>query len=198
MSNEIAVQKNVAPALSMSEDELILEKFVAMRGYEGIYEISNHGNIISLARVHIPAHGKRQTTRSRLLTQHSNGKGYWSVRLWKNGNQSIRYVYRLVLEAFVGNCPNGQECCHGERGSAFNYLSNLRWDTKKNNHADKFLHGTIGNGEKARSAKLTAHQVIAIRMRLARGEEQSVMASTFYVSQPTISDIANRRTWKHI
>lgn len=177
---------------------LILEEFAPLKGYEGLYEISTFGTVTSLARTTSPECGKKQTTKSRVISQQDNGHGYKTVRLYKENKQRIAYVHRLVLETFIGECPKGMEACHNNGYRWHNHLSNLRWDTKAGNHADKFAHGTIRNGEKARAAKLTAEKVIEIRNRIYGGAEQDFLARAFGVSQSSISDIATRKTWKHI
>jgi hypothetical protein len=51
-------------------------------------------------------------------------------------------VHRLVLEAFVGPCPEGMVGCHNDGDPLNNRLDNLRWDTPSNNERDKWVHGT--------------------------------------------------------
>ncbi len=58
------------------------------------------------------------------------------------GRGGVRYVHRLILEAFVGTCPDGMEGCHGDGDPTHNWLSNLRWGTDKENQADSKRHGT--------------------------------------------------------
>lgn len=188
--SDLAVQKNALPAMQMDEAELM-----QVVGFEGLYVVSSQGEIKSVERV---VYGKKkQTVREKVIGQFDNGHGYKTVRLWKDGKQKIAYVHRIVLEAFVGSAL-GNDACHNDGDRANNDLSNLRLDTRSNNHADKLIHGTMPNGEMARAAKLTADKVVSIRMRLSHGAEQKEMADLFSVSQPTISDIATRRTWKHI
>lgn len=189
-----------APAIiappALTDSQLDLERFAWVRGYEGMYEVSSIGAVLSLARVSVS--GKRQTIRSRVISPSSNGAGYKKVQLWRDGKATSHYVHRLVLEAFSGIAGPGLEACHNNGNRSQNVISNLRWDTKKNNHADKFAHGTVRNGEMARAAKLTAQQVIEIRSRLLAGDEQQAIAEHFSITQPTVSDIKSRRTWKHI
>jgi hypothetical protein len=52
-----------------------------------------------------------------------------------------RKVHRLVLETFVGPCPDGMECCHNNGDPADNRLENLRWDTLSSNAYDRVEHG---------------------------------------------------------
>lgn len=61
--------------------------------------------------------------------------------------QGNRYVCHLVLEAFVGPCPEGLECCHNNGNCHDNRLDNLRWDTRQANIVDRDHHGTTARGE---------------------------------------------------
>jgi hypothetical protein len=81
------------------------------------------------------------------------------------------YVHRLVLEAFAGLCPAGQEAPHGPDGSLDNRRpENLEWGTKdKNNGPDKVRDGTLACGERNGQARLTADAVREIRQRYAVG-----------------------------
>jgi hypothetical protein len=61
-------------------------------------------------------------------------------RVWVSGRGSIDIAV-LVLEAFVGACPNGMECCHNDDNRSNNGLGNLRWDTHVNNVKDGYKNG---------------------------------------------------------
>lgn len=50
--------------------------------------------------------------------------GYFSVCV--QGHRNL-LVHRLVLETFVGPCPDGMECDHVNRNRSDNRLKNLRW-----------------------------------------------------------------------
>lgn len=52
------------------------------------------------------------------------------------GNQK-HFVHRLVLEAFVGECPEGMECDHIDRNRSNNRLENLHWTTQEYNRCRK-------------------------------------------------------------
>lgn len=108
-------------------------------------------------------------------------------------------VHRLVLLAFVGPCPEGMEACHNDGDSTNNSLSNLRWDTPKNNHADKKKHGTVNLGEENPSAKLTEEQVRMIRRLYdLRGVSIYRLAKDFGCSWHNIRNIVTRKIWNHV
>lgn len=76
--------------------------------------------------------------------------GYHVIRVKRDGKQRKLRIHRLVLEAFVGPCPDGMECCHNDGDPGNNRLSNLRWDTKSANEFDQVRHGTHVSARKTR------------------------------------------------
>jgi hypothetical protein len=75
-------------------------------------------------------------------------------------------VHHLVLEAFVGPCPPGQEARHvNDNDRANNALSNLAWGTHRENCADRDRHGATARGDR-NGAKTMPH-------RIARGDRHS-------------------------
>lgn len=105
------------------------------------------------------------------------------------------YVAIAVLTAFKGPCPPGRECCHGDGDKRNNTLKNLRWDTRKNNHADKVVHGTTNRGERSPTAKLKASDVRRIRID---ARKHTVIAAQFNVSPTLVYRIKNLKAWKHV
>lgn len=109
------------------------------------------------------------------------------------------WVHRLVLEAFVGPCPEGMEACHfPDRNPGNNRVHNLRWDTRKHNQADRVLHGTDIRGEKHRRAKLTDEKVREIRHRCGAGEHHRKVAASLGVGKSTVTRVMNNVIWKHV
>ena len=159
-----------------------MEQWLDVVGFEGIYQVSNFGRIRSVKTGKI----KEQTV------QDNDNRPY--LGLWKNNKQKICRPHKLVMEAFVGIRPQGMECCHNDGNPQNNHLSNLRWDTSKNNHADKVKHGTTNRGKQCGTAKLTLEQVRAIRQddRLQR-----IIAAEYGVRDNTISRIKSGKRWTH-
>jgi hypothetical protein len=106
-------------------------------GWEGLYEVSDHGRVRSLDRVTVK--GKRY---GQIMKPLALDTGHLRVRLSREGRGSSMLVHRLVLEAFRGLCPAGMEGCHNDGHPENNALSNLRWDTRSNNLLDSVTHGT--------------------------------------------------------
>ena len=117
------------------------EQWKPIIGYEGKYEVSSYGRVKSL---------KRQGANERILKQQLRNHGYLRVSLSKKNVPTDKLVNRLVLESFVGKCPDGMETYHVDSNPINNRLENLRWDTHKNNIAEAIRRGTFhyGNGKK--------------------------------------------------
>jgi len=99
----------------------------------------------------------------------------------------------LVLRTWVGPCPEGMECCHNDGNYMNNYIDNLRWDTRRNNHIDKFKHGTM------HTVKHSKEIVLEIRKLFdSREYKEWDLVEKFNIPISTISHIVHRRTWKHL
>lgn len=156
------------------------------------YEVSNHGNVRSWK-----THHKRRAKQPHLLKPLS-GLRQQRVALWRDRKPHYRLIHRLVLEAFIGPCPDGMETCHNDSDYTNNHLDNLRWDTRVSNWQDRRAHGFHGCGAQNGRAKLTSQQVIEIRQRFVKGESYCQLASAFGTGATTIGHIVNGRTWKHV
>lgn len=128
-------------------------------------------------------------------TQQKQRGGYLQVGMYEGDQRSFKKVHVLVLEAFVGECPQGHEARHLDGNPANNRLSNLAWGTPEENHADKEVHGRVPRGGCHANAKLTQQQVDEIRRRRP-GETLSRLATEFGVSDVLISQIANGKSWR--
>ena len=126
------------------------ERWLPVVGYEGYYEVSDQGRVRSLDRL-IPWRGGTAVRWGRILnpTQLPEPDGHMQVSLSVDGRRRKAYVHRLVLEAFVGTCPEGMEGCHfPDSDPTNNRLKNLRWDTRSGNKLDRVRQGTDHNTRK--------------------------------------------------
>jgi hypothetical protein len=97
-----------------------------------------------------------------------------------------------VAETFLGPCPPGHECAHGDGDRTNAHLANLRWATPTENNGDKHAHGTIRRGERNPVAKLTNAEVARIKRDT---RTQCEIAAAYGVSQSSVSRIRNNKTW---
>ena len=165
-------------------------------GWGQYYEASDFGNIRSKLRARKPRRGAPLPQRGgRAIKAFPNKKGYMLVNLAGGGKRKQVLVHLAVIQAFFGSAPNGQEACHNDGVKANCTLSNLRYDTRKNNHADKIRHGTAQRGEKNSVAKLTDDAV-----RVIRAGKLSVTEAmrAFGVSQGCIQKVKYKTAWKHV
>jgi hypothetical protein len=158
------------------------------------YEVSTHGRIRSYWH---NRRGIRISHQPRILST-KGGNKYPHVGLTRDKTLYHFSVHTIVLTAFVGTCPPGMEACHNNGNRFDNRLFNLRWDTRKNNVSDKFLHGVQPMGENQWNCKLTSAKVVDIREQYSRGMSQYYLAEQFGICQSHISHIVARKCWKHI
>lgn len=163
-------------------------------GYEGLYVVSNYGKIKSLPR---------PTTGGGFLKQIRQDSGHFRVTLSKNGKEKQYGVSRLIMAAFIGLCPTNMECCHNDGNPENNHISNLRYDTHKNNMSDMKLHGTFSTppihfGSNNTNSVLNQKCIIKIRQLLMNGTKVAEIAKMFGVHITTIYRIKSKELWSHV
>lgn len=87
-------------------------------GYEGLYQISNLGQV------------KRD---GRILKQNLDGRGYLGLALSKNGKAKTNRIHKLVAWHFVGGFNEGLQVNHIDGNKQNNKSTNLEWVTHKEN-----------------------------------------------------------------
>lgn len=125
-------------------------------------------------------------------------KGYHSTTLVFGKRRRNVLMHRLVLEAFVGPCPDGMECRHIDGNPANNRLDNLAWGTPQENAADKEIRKTAIHGGRHKLAKLSDLKVFAARDLHSLGWTHSEIAALFQVHRSAISSALSGDTWGHI
>lgn len=119
------------------------EQWRPVPGYEGLYEVSDHGRVRSLDRIVVRSDGTKSPYPGKLfILQVQEKSGYVMTGLSRGGKKRTFDVHRLVASAFLGPCPEGMEVCHNNGDPTDNRAGNLRYGTKHSNFQDTILHGT--------------------------------------------------------
>ena len=117
------------------------ERWLPVPGFEGYYEVSDHGSVRSLDRQVTPRNGSPYNLSGKVLSLSENADGYPMVQLWRDGRGTRKLVHALVLEAFVGPRPEEMEACHWDDNRTDNRVQNLRWGTQSENRQDRIRNG---------------------------------------------------------
>lgn len=108
-------------------------------GWEGLYEVSEDGQVRTVTHTVMRSNGAPQTVRQRMLKPFpSTGRGYETYKLYRDGKGQSYYVHTLVALAFIGPRPSPDvDICHWDDDRANNHYSNLRYGTKSENMRDR-------------------------------------------------------------
>lgn len=110
------------------------EKWRQIKGFEGLYEVSNLGNVRSLGRSYRMRNGKTRMHKGRILKPGRDGGGYEFVVLRKDGLSLNRKIHRLVADAFVsGRSSTANVVNHIDENILNNRADNLEWCTEEYN-----------------------------------------------------------------
>lgn len=117
------------------------ERWLPIPGWEDIYQVSDQGRVWGIPR---------ERTRGGILKPIKVNKwGHLEVTL--HGGPGVRerwLIHRLVMLAFVGPCPEGEEVRHLDGNPGNNTLANLAYGTHGQNNRDAVEHGTHFNASK--------------------------------------------------
>ena len=136
---------------------LIDEKWLPIKEYEGLYEISNYGRVRSL--------NYRNKGVRKVLSCHARQGYYIKVALVKNGATKYFRVHRLVAQAFLPPPTEEQtQVEHVNTNKRDNRVENLRWCSPKGNMANELtrFHLSIGHSNPSP----------AVRKRMSEGQKK--------------------------
>jgi hypothetical protein len=113
-------------------------------GYEGIYQVSNLGNVKRINKKNL-----------NYLKPLNNGTGYFQVALCVNSKRKVYLVHRLVAETFIDNPNNFDVINHINGIKSDNTINNLEWCTHSHNinHAVKTGLRIIPKGDLNKKSK---------------------------------------------
>ncbi len=120
----------------------ICEEWVDIKGYEGLYQVSNLGNVKSLTRkcrcILVDGREWERTVNERLLRPSIDRDGYYVVGLSKNNIHKYVRIHRLVLESFCPIHYKDLVVNHKDGNVKNNKLSNLEWVDVQGNIVHKY------------------------------------------------------------
>lgn len=103
-----------------------------IKGYEGLYQVSNLGHVKSICRSYSKSLD-RTTIRIRILKYALTTKGYCQLNLCNEKGQKPFRIHRLVAEAFIPNPHNLPQVNHKDEDKTNNRADNLEWCDNKYN-----------------------------------------------------------------
>lgn len=153
------------------------EEWREIKGYEGLYSVSNLGRVSSLERVITTKRGVNRFVPARVLIPIKKND-YLAVNLSKNGDTKCLVIHRLVAEAFIPN-PDNKPCIDHEDTDKFNNrVENLRWATYSENNNNPITRIIQDKALKGRACPKKRKAVVCIK---PNGEQ---------IVYPSISDVA--------
>ena len=105
-----------------------------IKGYEGLYQVSNLGRIKSVDRIIKRKKNGDYFQKGRILNLQIAKNGYYICKLSYQNKKPSKNVHKLVAEAFISN-PNNYPCInHKDENKLNNNVNNLEWCTCKYNN----------------------------------------------------------------
>jgi hypothetical protein len=102
-----------------------MEEWKSIKGYEGLYEVSNLGEVRNSKTLHI----------KKLCRTY---RGYYEAHLYKNHHRCHYLIHRLVATAFIYTDDSTLEVHHKDSIKEHNYVDNLEWVTRQEN-VDEYI-----------------------------------------------------------
>ena len=107
-----------------------MEIWKDVKGYEGLYIVSNQGRVKSFVT-------------NKLLSPQDNGAGYLRVELWKDKIGKKTYIHRMVADAFLPNPLDKTEVNHKDSNPRNNASENLEWVSSSENSRHAVYKGAL-------------------------------------------------------
>jgi len=121
-----------------------MEIWQNIKDYEGLYQVSNLGNVKALARTVTNKNGFLQRYPEKFLkfdVASHNNSNYFRVTLCKEHKTKKYSVHRLVAVAFIPNTENKPDINHLDNDGTNNHVLNLEWVT----HSENMIHAQRQN-----------------------------------------------------
>ena len=139
-----------------------------IKNFEGLYQVSNLGEVKSLERIVTIGLGNKIKLEEKIM-KFTKRSGYYNLVLRKNGKRYSKQVHRLVAEAFISNPENKPQVNHKDFNKLNNNIDNLEWVTSKENtqwsrnnmkHRHKTSHSKTGEQYIYYRAKTKKYRIV--------------------------------------
>jgi hypothetical protein len=117
---------------------MTIEIYKDVVGYEGIYQVSNLGNVKKIYKKYPNG----------IILKPIYNHGYFRIGLWQNNNKKIYYIHRLVAQSFIKNPNNYPFINHINGIKNDNNVNNLEWCTQAQNNKHAIEMGLINHCKK--------------------------------------------------
>ena len=118
----------------------MVEIWKDIKGYEGLYQVSNWGNVRSLDRYKKTKNNSFSFIHGQLLKQYVTNRGYLNVYLYSNGKNKFFSIHRLVATHFLKNTENKPQVDHIDCNKFNNHVDNLRWCSASENMRNEITY----------------------------------------------------------
>lgn len=154
------------------------EQWRDVPGYEGHYQVSNHGRVKSL-----------KFGKERIMVGGLNSRGYITVSLRLDGGVSTKTIHSLVAAAFLGKRPENADVNHMSGDKTDNRIQNLEYVSHYDNshHAIETLNRLRG----------TDREIVKriIHLLNTTAYSQTKIAELSQTSQRVVCHIMHGKTW---
>lgn len=174
----------------------VSEKWLPVKSFEGMYDISDQGRIWSRPRMNLRGQMRRGRHRRFRVGKH----GYYQLQLSNEYGEKIDVrVHQVVAATFLGPRPKGKQINHKNGIKTDNRASNLEYVTASENVQHAYDNGLIEHyhGEEHWKAYMNAWMVRVIR-RLKGTLSYSEIGEVFGTSKYNIYMICSGKNWKHV
>jgi hypothetical protein len=172
----------------------MIERWTAVRGHEGEFEVSNLGRIKSLAR-HVRNGNGQRIVRERIRALGKHPQGYLTIAYKVDSPPLL--VHRVVAQHFIPNPCNKEFVNHLDGNKLNNTVENLEWVTREENEKHALETGLkCSAGSRNSMAKLKEEDVRMIRQMKGKGMSLSALSTAFGVHKVTIGRIVNNKIWQ--
>lgn len=166
----------------------MIEVWKDIKGYEGLYQVSNLGRVKSLSRKVNDFRGKdTRTMRERIMKQRIRNT-YYIVQLKKDGTRKTCQVHRIVGVMFIPNPDNKPVINHLDYNPKNNRVDNLAWCTQKEN-----INYSIDRMKHRKSVTHTNTGERYIYYRKSNGMYRVVIDKKEYSSFKTLEEAIKKR-----